>query len=162
MTKQEYLDMYDVVGAAMEVYNTLGRGMAEAIYQEALAVEMKMRGMEVEREKLLQLKYKDVLLEKTYYADFFYKGILIELKSVDEIISDHRAQLFNYMRITKQHRGVLFNFGEIGLYTERYLYLPDFDDFVLLNQDNYMEYIDKENIIHIRFKKKEKVIIKFN
>ena len=142
--------MYDVVGAAMEVYNTLGRGMAEAIYQEALAVEMKMRGMEVEREKLLQLKYKDVLLEKTYYADFFYKGILIELKSVDEIISDHRAQLFNYMRITKQHRGILFNFGEIGLYTERYLYLPDFDDFVLLNQDNYMEYIDKENIIHIR------------
>ena len=142
MTKQEYKDMYDVVGAAMEVYNTLGRGMAEAIYQEALAEEMKKRGMEAEREKKLQLHYKDVLLEKTYYADFYYKGIIIELKSVDEIVSDHRAQLFNYMRITKQYRGILFNYGEIGLYTERYLYLPAYDDFILLNQDNFKDYID--------------------
>ena len=134
--------MYNVVGAAMEVYNTLGRGMAEAIYQEALAVEMNKRGMEAEREKKLQLQYKDVLLEKTYFADFFYKGIIIELKSVEEIVSDHRAQLFNYMRITKQYRGILFNFGEIGLYTERYLYLPASDDFILLNQDNYRDYID--------------------
>ena len=142
MTKQEYKDMYDVVGAAMEVYNTLGRGMAEAIYQEALAVEMNKRGMEAEREKKLQLQYKDVLLEKTYFADFFYKGIIIELKSVEEIVSDHRAQLFNYMRITKQYRGILFNYGEIGLYTERYLYLPAYDDFILLNQDNFKDYID--------------------
>ena len=142
MTKREYLDMYDVVGAAMEVYNQLGRGMAEAIYQEALAVEMKKRGMSAEREKQLRLRYKDVILEKTYYADFFYKGIIVELKSVDEIISDHRAQLFNYMRITHQNRGIIFNFGEKGLYTERYLYLPEYDDFILLNQDNYQEYID--------------------
>ena len=98
MTKQEYMDMCDVVGAAMEVYNQLGRGMAEAIYQEALAVEMKKRGMTAEREKELRLRYKDVILEKTYYADFFYKGIIVELKSVD--------------------------------------------DFILLNQDNYQEYID--------------------
>ena len=142
MTKREYLDMYDVVGAAMEVYNQLGRGMAEAIYQEALAVEMKKRGMSAEREKQLRLRYKDVILEKTYYADFFYKGIIVELKSVDEIISDHRAQLFNYMRITHQNRGIIFNFGEKGLYTERYLYLPEYDDFILLNQDNCQEYID--------------------
>jgi GxxExxY protein len=142
MTKQEYMDMYDVVGAAMEVYNQLGRGMAEAIYQEALAVEMKKRGMTAEREKELRLRYKDVILEKTYYADFFYKGIIVELKSVDEIISDHRAQLFNYMRITHQNRGIIFNFGEKGLYTERYLYLPEYDDFILLNQENCQEYID--------------------
>jgi GxxExxY protein len=134
--------MYDVVGAAMEVYNQLGRGMAEAIYQEALAVEMKKRGMSAEREKQLRLRYKDVILEKTYYADFFYKGIIVELKSVDEIISDHRAQLFNYMRITHQNRGIIFNFGEKGLYTERYLYLPEYDDFILLNQENCQEYID--------------------
>ena len=142
MSKQEYKDMYEVVGAAMEVYNTLGRGMAEAIYQEALAVEMEKRSMHAEREKQLRLQYKDVLLEKTYYADFFYKGIIIELKSIDEIVSDHRAQLFNYMRITKQYRGILFNFGEISLHTERYLYLPEIDDFILLNQDNYKDYIE--------------------
>ena len=145
MTKQEYKDMYEVVGAAMEVHSVLGHGMAEAIYQEALAVEMKKRGMEAEREKELRIQYKDVILEKTCFADFFYKGIIIELKSVDEIIPIHRSQLFNYMRITNQHRGILFNFGEESLYTERYLYQPQFDDFVLLNHDNYKSYItDKE------------------
>lgn len=133
--------MYEVVGAAMEVHSVLGHGMAEAIYQEALAVEMKKRGMDAEREKELRLHYKDVILEKTYFADFFYNGIIIELKSVDEIIPTHRAQLFNYMRITNQYRGILFNFGEESLYTERYLFQPQFDDFVLLNQSNYKSYI---------------------
>ena len=141
MTKQEYMDMYDVVGAAMEVHSVLGCGMAEPIYQEALAVEMKKRGMIAEREKELRLRYKDVVLEKTYFADFYYNGILIELKSVEEILPVHRSQLFNYMRITGQHRGILFNFGEDSLYTERYLYLPEYDDFVMLNHDNYKDYI---------------------
>lgn len=141
MTKQEYKDIYEVVGAAMEVYNTLGRGMAETIYQEALAVEMEKRGMIAEREKELCLQYKDVVLKKKYFVDFFYHGIIIELKSVEEINSDHRAQLFNYMRITDQHRGILINFGEKFLRAERYLYIPEDDDFVLLMQNNYKEYI---------------------
>ena len=142
MTRQEYKDIYDVVGAAMEVHATLGRGMAEPIYQEALAIEMNKRDMVVEREKPLRLQYKDVILEKIYYADFYYNGVIIELKSVDEICSDHRAQLFNYMRITGKDRGVLINFGEKRLRAERYLILPEDDDFVLLTQDNYKEYVD--------------------
>ena len=141
MTRQEYKDIYDVVGAAMEVHKTLGRGMEEPIYQEALAVEMKKRGMIAEREKELRLTYKDVLLDKKYFADFYYQGIIIELKSVEEIASGHRAQLFNYMRITGKHRGILFNFGEKFLRSERYLYLPAEDDFVLLMQDNYKDFI---------------------
>ena len=141
MTKQEYLDMYNVMGAAMEVHSILGRGMAEPIYQEALAVEMKKRGMIAEREKELRLRYKDVVLEKTYFADFYYNGIIIELKSVEEILPVHRSQLFNYMRITAQYRAILFNFGEDSLYTERFLYLSKYDDFVMLNHDNYKDYI---------------------
>ncbi|MBR2234928.1 MAG: GxxExxY protein [Prevotella sp.] len=141
MTRQEYKDIYNVVGAAMEVHKTLGRGMEEPIYQEALAVEMSKRGMMAEREKELRLTYKDVLLSKKYYADFYYQGIIIELKSVTEISSDHRAQLFNYMRITGKHRGILLNFGEKFLRAERYLYLPECDDFALLMQDNYKDYI---------------------
>lgn len=141
MTKQDYIDIYNVVGAAMEVYNTLGHGMAEPIYQEALSREFRRRGMEAEREKELRMYYKDELMDKTYYADFYYKGIIIELKSVEEISSIQRAQLFNYMRITKRYRGILFNYGEEKLRTERYLYLPELDDFILLNQDNYMDYV---------------------
>ena len=119
--------------------------MAEPVYQEALALEFEMRGMDVEREKKLTLFYKDIQMQKTYYADFYYKGVLVELKSVDELCSEHRAQLFNYMRITRKHRGVLLNYGEKGLHTERYLYLPEDDDFVLLNQDNYKLYIDSDH-----------------
>ena len=141
MTKQEYKDIYDVVGTAMEVYNTLGRGMSELIYQEALAMEMNERGMTFEREKQLKLYYKGALMEKTFYADFMYKDIIIELKSADSICSDHRAQLFNYMRITKKYRGLLLNFGEKKLRAERYLYLPEDDNFILLTQENYMHYI---------------------
>jgi len=141
MIRQEYQDMYDAIGVAMEVHTTLGRGLAEPIYQEAFAIEMGLRGLQVEREKALKLQYKNVKMEKTYVADFYYKGIVIEFKSVEEIYSDHRAQLFNYMRIAKETRGILFNFGERNLHTERYLYLPEDDDFLLLTRDNYTSYI---------------------
>jgi GxxExxY protein len=140
MTEREYLDMYEFVGAAMEVYNNLGRGMAEPIYQEALERELRRRGMQYEREKELRLYYKDELMDKTYFVDFYYKGIMIELKSVEELDSTHRAQLFNYMRIAKKNRGILFNYGEESLHTERYLYLPNIDNFILLNQDNFRNY----------------------
>lgn len=141
MTRQEYMDMYEAVGVAMDVHSILGRGLAEPIYQEAYAIEMKLRGLEVEREKQLRLYYKDTLLEKTYYADFYYKGIVMEFKSVEELSAEHRAQLLNYLRIAKQDRGILFNFGETNLHTERYLYLPAEDRFVLLTHDNYKLYV---------------------
>ena len=145
ITKEEYLDIYDIVGVAMEVYNTLGYGMAEPIYQEAFAKEMELQGFSAEKEKQLRLYYKDMLLEKTYYADFYYKGIVIEMKAVDKIISDHRAQLFNYMRIARQKKGVLLNFGEQSLRAERYIFDEDKDRFILLTQENYKRHILSEN-----------------
>ncbi len=141
MTKQEYRDIYEFVGAAQEVHKTLGRGMHERIYQEALAVELKQLGMDFEREKHLHVTYKGVDLQMTYIADFYYKGIIVELKSLDTINSDNRAQLFNYMRITNHERGILLNFGEKSLRAERYLYLPDDDNFILLTRENYKRYI---------------------
>jgi len=143
MTKLEYKSIYDVVGAAQEVHATLGRGLAEPIYQEALAIEMHERGMEFEREKQLHLYYKKHLMEKVYYADFYYQGVIVELKAVENILSEHRSQLFNYMRISCQDRGVLLNFCEKSLRAERYLFLPDEDKFVLLTQNNYKSYISE-------------------
>lgn len=141
MTRREYKDIYDVVGVAMEVYNTLGRSLDEHVYQEAFAIEANMRGMDVEREKKLSLAYKGVELNKVFFADFYYKGIIIEFKSVEELASEHRAQLLNYMRISNKRRGILFNFGETNLHAERYLYLPEEDDFVLLTHENYRLFI---------------------
>ena len=68
---------------------------------------------------------------------------MVELKSVEQLDSTHRAQLFNYMRIAKKSRGILFNYGEESLHTERYLYQPQTDDFILLNQNNYRNYITR-------------------
>ena len=85
MTKQEYLDIFDAVGIAMEVYNTLGRGLAEQVYQEAYALEAALRGKDVEREKRLQLTYKGVELHKVFFADMYYKGIIMEFKSVEQL-----------------------------------------------------------------------------
>ncbi len=141
MTKQEYMDMYDAVGVAMEIYNTLGRSLDEHVYQEAYAIEANLRGMDVEREKIIKLAYKGIELQKVFFADFYYKGIIMEFKSVEELASAHRAQLLNYMRISNTHRGILFNFGETNLHTERYLYLPAEDRFVLLTHENYRFYI---------------------
>ena len=144
MTKQEYKDIYDVVGAAMEVHKTLGRGLFEPVYQEALALEMSYRGLEAEREKRLKLYYKGELMQKIYFADFYYKGIIVELKAVEKIGPEHRAQLINYMRISGQDKGLLINFGEISLRTERYIYNEDDDNYILLTKDNYKDYIIDE------------------
>ena len=142
MTKQQYMDMYAIVGAAMEVYNTLGRGMEELIYQEALQIELENRGIKVDKEVWLDMYYKGQKLKKRYKADFVVNGIIVELKSVSIFSSEHRAQLFNYMRITKQKRGILMNFGGRSFASERYWYQEEDDDFVLLKESNYRDYVN--------------------
>ena len=142
MTKQQYKDMYSVVGAAMEVYNTLGRGMEEPIYQEALQMELEDRGIESRREVWFDMFYKGKKMKKRYKADFVVNGVIVELKSVSIFSPEHRAQLFNYLRITKQKRGILMNFGGKRFAAERYWYQEETDDFILLKESNYRDYVD--------------------
>ena len=142
MTKEQWMHMYQIVGAAQEVYNVLGRGMEEPIYQEAMEKELDIRGLKYQREVVLHTWYKGIQLNKVYQADFVCEDVVVEFKSVNRITADHRAQLFNYMRITNMRRGILINFGEKSLRAERYLYLPEDDDFILLTEANYKNYID--------------------
>ena len=142
MTKQQYMDMYDIVGAAMEVYNTLGRGMEEPIYQEALQMELDERGIGYKREVWFDMFYKGKKMKKRYKADFVINGVIVELKSVIIFSSEHRAQLFNYMRITKQNRGILMKYGGKSFAAERYWYQEETDDFILLKESNYRDYVD--------------------
>lgn len=115
--------------------------MEEPIYQEALDMELIDQGMNPHREVWLDTFYKGKKLKKQYKADFVVDGVIVELKSVSTFDSDHRAQLFNYMRITKQIRGILMNFGGKKFAAERYLYQAETDDFVLLKEENYRDYI---------------------
>ena len=141
MTKTEWMQMYELVGAAQEVYNQLGRGMAEPIYQSAMEEELKIRSIDFKREVPLKLWYKGVLLKKIYIADFVSNDIIIEFKSVDKICSEHRAQLFNYLRITKQKYGLLVNYGEDHFHSERYVYDEHTDRFELITKDNLSKYV---------------------
>ena len=123
--KTDYLNkMYQVIGAAMEVYNELGYGLAEPIYQECLSIACTEKGIPWEREKPLKMFYRGQELKKKYIADFVcYGDLIVEVKAVSELNNEHRGQLFNYLRITDAYAGVLINFGHPKrLFSERYLY----------------------------------------
>lgn len=141
ITRKEYMQMYGIIGAALEVHNNLKRGLEEAICQEALEMELSDREIAFETQKVLNTYYKDRKLKKIYQADLYSNGVMIELKSVSQLNSEHRAQLINYMRITKTNRGLLINFGEKSLRVERYIYQQDKDDFILLSKKNLKLYV---------------------
>jgi GxxExxY protein len=106
---------YKLMGAAFEVYNELGYGMAEEIYQQSLEVELGLRSIPFFTKRELQVFYKGHRLETCYKPDFLvFDAIVAELKAVTELTSDHEAQLFNYMRIARQPVGYLLNFGHKG------------------------------------------------
>lgn len=114
-------ETYKINGAAMKVYNTLKSGFLEAVYQEALEIEFKKRGIPFEREKELTVFYDGVELKQTYRADFVcYGNIIVELKAVSQLDDAHRSQVYNYLCTTGYKVGLLFNFGHYdGLEIER-------------------------------------------
>lgn len=115
--------IYKVIGAAMEVHNELGYGLLEPIYNEALSMELDRRNVKAEPEKFLPCYYKNQLMKKSYRMDIVVEDdVIVELKSVSKLSKAHRAQLFNYMRLTKKSIGLLINFGDEQLKGERYVY----------------------------------------
>ena len=105
-------ESYQIIGAAFKVYNTLGHGFLEAVYQEALEIEFQKQGIPYEREKELMIQYDGVVLKQTYKADFVcYEKIIVELKAVSELDDAHRAQVHNYLHATNFKLGLLLNFG---------------------------------------------------
>ena len=120
---------YRLMGAAFEVYNQLGYGMAEEIYQQSMEMELASRDITFSAKEPLTLFYKGRPLETHYKPDLFVFGrIVVELKAVAELISEHEAQLFNYMRISRQPVGYLINFGKkADLQWKRFI-LSDFHE----------------------------------
>lgn len=103
---------YKLMGAAFEVYNEQGYGLAEEIYQESLEIELESRGIEFQAKQELLCYYKSSQLKKRYVPDLFVFGCLVvELKAVTALAAEHEAQLINYLRLTRQPVGYLVNFG---------------------------------------------------
>jgi GxxExxY protein len=101
-----------IQGALFEVYNTLGSGFLEAVYQEALELELKQRNIPFVSQKELTISYKGHELKQTYRADIVcYDKVILELKAVKTLLPEHSAQLHNYLCATGMKLGILVNFG---------------------------------------------------
>ena len=113
-------EAYKIIGAAMEVHKELGPGFLEAVYQEALEIELQKQKIPYEREKLMNIFYKGIKLKKKYSADFVcYDKIIVEVKALSSLSSDHEAQILNYLKTTSLKLGLLINFGAKSLQYKR-------------------------------------------
>ncbi|WP_257310083.1 GxxExxY protein [Geothrix fuzhouensis] len=108
-----------VIGAAMRVHSTLGSGFSEAVYQNALALEMALGGIPFEREVRLEVHYRGELVGQ-YRADLLVDGSLtLELKAVQAILPEHEVQVVNYLTATGLERALLLNFGARSLQVKK-------------------------------------------
>src|SRR5579862_8291734 len=99
-------------GAAFEAYNEQGCGLAGEPYQECFETELASRGIPCHSKQELKCSYKGHELKKCYVPDLFaFEGLVVELKSVSQLLPEHEARLINYLRISKQPVGCLINFG---------------------------------------------------
>ena len=113
-------ESYSIIGAAMEVHRTLGKGFLESVYQESLGLEFSKRQIPFSREQILELFYKEDKLSKYFVADFIcFDKIILELKSVSGLTSEHEAQVFNYLKATQMNLALLINFGSNSLQYKR-------------------------------------------
>jgi GxxExxY protein len=112
-------EVFQLVGCAMEVLNGIGHGLHEKIYENALVVEFKLRGIAFEQQRRFEVLYKNVLVGE-FIPDLITHGAIVADTKVIERITDHeRGQMINYLRITKLRVGVLLNFKHAHLEWER-------------------------------------------
>jgi GxxExxY protein len=105
-------ESYAIIGACFNVYNEMGCGFLEAVYQECLEIEFDIQNIPFEAQKQLKLRFRDRILKATFKPDFVcYDKIIVEIKATSKIIDDHRAKILNYLNATKFQLGLLVNFG---------------------------------------------------
>lgn len=101
-----------ILGAAMEVHRTLGPGFVELVYRNALAQELRMRGLSFQIEREVQIFYKDLLVGRHRLDLLVEDSVIVELKAVAGIIDVHLAQALSYLKATGMHVSLVVNFGE--------------------------------------------------
>jgi GxxExxY protein len=101
-----------VIGAAIEVHRVLGPGLLESVYERCLSHELRLRGIEHERQMLLPVLYKGVPLDADLRLDIVIPGqLVLELKSVESLQPIHEAQLLTYLKLSGIRLGLLINFN---------------------------------------------------
>ena len=116
-------ESYKLVGLAMEAHRELGSGFLEPVYQEAFEILLKENNIPYAREKELPIYFKGHKLEKKYFADFVcYDKIIVEMKAVSQLNSNHESQVMNYLKATGFNLGLLINFGQPSLVHRRIVF----------------------------------------
>jgi GxxExxY protein len=114
-------ETYKIIGICMEVHRTLGAGLLEIIYKDALEIEFKENNIPFEREKEFVINYKGKILPHKFYADFIVnEDIILEVKAVKEFSNEHIAQILNYLKLANSEIGLMVNFQTKSLEYKRY------------------------------------------
>ena len=109
MTENEIATV--VVDAALRVHRTLGPGLLESVYEAALAFELRDRGLQVQRQVPIPVRYRNVTLEEGFRADLVVETkVIVELKSVERVAPVHPKQLLTHLRLADLRLGLLINF----------------------------------------------------
>ena len=117
---------YAVIGAALEVHKQLGCGFLEAVYQEAMELELTARGLPFQAQVEIPIRYKGQVLKTFYRADFVcFVAIVVELKADTQLGNIEEAQVINYLKGTGYEIGLLLNFGRTSLQSKRYILTPN-------------------------------------
>ena len=118
--------LYGIIGVLYEVHRELGPGLNEKVYQEGVMLEMESSNIPFKRELSFHPSYKGIVMKADFRLDFLVDdNVILELKSVSSITEEHRAQLFNYMRLCKPIAGILVNFANKSCEIERYIFDRD-------------------------------------
>ncbi|MCL2744436.1 MAG: GxxExxY protein [Planctomycetaceae bacterium] len=108
-----------VIGSAYKVYNQLGFGFLESVYKKSLLIELEKQGLKAKEEAAITVFYDNVPVGN-FFADIIVEDdIIVELKSVQNIVVGHEVQLVNYLNATKKDTGLLLNFGPQGVDVKR-------------------------------------------
>jgi GxxExxY protein len=101
----------DIVDSSFKIHTTLGPGLLESAYEACLSYELENRGYTIERQKPQSIQYESLTIETAYRLDIVVNdSVIVELKSVEEILQVHKAQLLTYLRFSKITLGYLINF----------------------------------------------------
>jgi GxxExxY protein len=122
-----------IINAYYDVYNAMGYGFLEKVYQNSMYLELKQRGFEVEAQRQIKVFYKGVNVGE-YYADLLVNSaVIVELKAIEWLIPENGLQLMNYLRATEIELGLLLNFGK----------KPEFERIIFTNDR-------KKHLIHTK------------